>query len=134
MLSLDDALTNLRVEIDCNNIHEINKLEEVIANNFLNILEKDSFFELPLKTIHTIVSLVNFDEYKHNNSFSSFIPQLINKTKEYHPKNNEIYFYLDSIKCSYDTFSLKDCINIFKCFDNSCICKTLVDLINDNNY
>ena len=122
---IQSIVKNLNEELmDTNRKNIIDMYEEKLSRNFENLSNSESFFDLPINNILSIISKVNFSDIETN------LPKLIEiikKTISSHKNEKETLFLLDCIKVPNDaqSFSFNDCISIFQSFTNNNLCVTL---------
>ena len=107
-----DELSN---EIYGSNIDVIHKYEQSLANDITITSQLDSFYNLPLKCIQNIISKVNVDDIIN---YQSVIGNIIDKTVQYHPNDDQLINLITSIPCNTSVVSVRDCINLISKFPN----------------
>ena len=111
-----ELLDELKNEIGgSNNTDIINKCEQNLANNISIVYQLDSFYDLPLKNIQSIISQTNADDITNYNQVFSTI---IEKTAKNHSKEEQFINLISSIPCNKTVVSVGDCINIISKFPN----------------
>ena len=108
------------------------KLFRKLSENAEDLIKIDSFFELPLDIIFSVVSLINFSLFETD--ILELIEQIIKKTIKFHKKEKETLLLIENMQIQYITFSLEDYFNILGCFSNCSFLVNFCKLNKEENF
>ena len=123
--SLISKLKDLVSNSDSDNQEEVEKLENKISNSIQFCIEKNSFFELPLKNIFSIISHTDLSELP---DIPAFVSDVVKKTLQCHKTESGTICILESFQIADFTFTIDECVNIIKEFTKCDICVKLGNL------
>ena len=131
MSKVDQIVKDLDTELSNDRRKEvIIQLEEELVKNIEELSQFDNFFKLPLQTIFSIISKIDFDsieENDENNKKFEITQKFIKKTIESHFDEKETILLLQNLDINQLSLSYEEYIVIFKLFTN---CHFLVDFCN----
>ena len=108
-------------------ISQIKDFETTLCNNFAEACKLNNFFNLPINSILSIVSKVDFTKIE---DYIGSIISLITETIKAHPIEQETLFLLYSLDFKPLTLTLDDCIKILSLFKKSSLLIQLNTLYN----
>ena len=127
MSSVIDILSQLlRNEISLNPTSPIfqEKTKTFLIEHIEDLISTQQFFELPIQEILFLIQEVDFSLY--GKRAKMIIQNLITATYHAHP--NEAFHLFNSINCKFCDFSLNDCIEIMKLFNDSDLSTKIVEV------
>ena len=104
----------------------IENLYKSISNGIENASSLDEFYDIPYTNLYNIISKVDFSTVEN---YIDVIKTIINK---FYEKYNKGVGLLSVISCKSCIFTMRDIIEILKCFKNSDLLSKLWDSFNDN--
>ena len=113
-MNLHQVVEKLEKEINTKNRKEsIQTLEEFLIDNFEQLPETPSFFQLPLQVILEVISQKDLSEIEEN---VSLILNIITNTIKSHNEEKGTILLLEALQTRNCNFSIEECISILSCF------------------
>ena len=104
-------------------------LEEVIVQNIELASTVESVFSLPLKTIFSILSKIDFSKV---NNRVNVIQNIIKYTNTLHGDEKEALYLIKHINAKNCSFTFEEYAQILQCFNNCDLCMKIGDFCKDN--
>ena len=123
-MSISETTEKIKNAIEKGEKQEIiSSYENQLSENIEELVNIPSFYQLPLKNILSVVSLVSFDDVGVN--VVNLIRRIIHNTILQHEKEKETILLLQNINTEFCELNLEECIRIIQTVSNCDICNRL---------
>ena len=116
-MSVDEEITRLKSELDGGkNAEVIADCERKIAENVENVINNDSFYQLPIANITNVVGQADFKKLSVDK-----LVTFLDKTNQAHPISSEeetlyLFYFLKRERLPVEQLTIDEIMKIFNCF------------------
>ena len=110
----------------------IDILEDMLIENIEKLSTSEDFFQLPLNSIFSLTSKVNFNNIEESDNIIDIIRNIIQSTIKSHYESKESLLILNNIDISNISLSYEDVLSLLELFTNCPILTRFCKLCRDN--